>query len=121
LLIFWNRRSLLRTALNRRMVAGLAVAGAGQLALQVGGHLLGLPKAAGETLLLLVWGLASTFAASIEPRSWVAVGAFFVAFLAACCWPERRWDAMSLSILVLAAVYLHVWRRPAAVGPSDRR
>lgn len=121
LLVFVERRALLRTALNRRMIAGLAVAGAGQLALQVGGHLLGLPKAAGESLILLVWGLAATFAASVQPRSWVAVGGFFAAFLVTCRWPELRWDAMSASILVLAAAYLPVWRRPTVLGPSDRR
>jgi len=68
-----------------------------------------------------VWGLAATFAASVQPRSWVAVGGLFTAFLVACRWPELRWDAMSASILVLSAAYLHVWRRPTVLGPSDRR
>ena len=121
LVVFASRRSLFRTALNRRMIAALAVAGAGQLALQVGGHLLGLPKVASESLVLLVWGLASTFVVNVEPRAWAAVGGFFVAFLVACQWPERRWDAMSLSILLLSAVYLPVWRRPSEASPRDRR
>ena len=54
-----------------------------------------------EILHMLVWGTACAFAAAVEPRFWYSVATFYVAFILACRWPERRWDLMSASTALL--------------------
>jgi serine/threonine-protein kinase len=117
LVVLWGRESLTKTLVNRRILATGMVAFAGQFALQVGGHVLGMPRAGMQVLHLLVWGTACAFAASVEPRFWYSVASFYVAFILACRWPERRFDLMSGSTAILVYVFLRAWWRPLEDRP----
>ncbi|MEA2749160.1 MAG: eukaryotic-like serine/threonine-protein kinase [Myxococcales bacterium] len=117
LVVLWGRESLTKTVVNRRILATGMIAFAGQLALEVGGHVLGIPRAGITTLHMLVWGTACALAASVEPRFWYSVATFYAAFLLACRWPERRWDLMSLSTALLVYTFLRSWWRPAEDRP----
>jgi serine/threonine-protein kinase len=117
LFVIWGRESLMKTAVNRRIVATGMIAFAAQLALQVGGHTLGLRSEATATLHMLVWGIAASNAAAVEPRFWLSVGGFFLAFLLACGFPEWRWDLMSASIFVMLMTVLRSWWRPVEDRP----
>lgn len=119
LVVLWGRESLSKTAINRRMIATGMLTFASQLALQVGGHVLGLSDVASQTLLLLVWAaILSGFATMVDARLWPSVAGFFLAFFAACRWPERRWDLMSLSNLILLANFVIAWWRPKEDRPK---
>jgi len=113
----WGRESLTKTAVNRRIVATGMLAIAAQLTLQVGGHLLGLPAAATVTLHMLVWGAALALVTSAEPRFWYPIGGFFLAFLLAARWPERRWDFMSGSTFLLLVTFALAWWKPIEDRP----
>jgi serine/threonine protein kinase len=117
LLVLWGRESLTKTLVNRRILATGMVAFAGQFALQVGGHVLGISRVGIEVLHLLVWGTACAFAASVEPRFWYSVASFWLAFILACRWPDRRFDLMSLSTAVLVYVFVRAWWRPLEDRP----
>jgi eukaryotic-like serine/threonine-protein kinase len=119
LVVRWGRDSLSKTAINRRMIATVMLVFAGQLALQVGAHLLGLSAVTTQTLLLLVWAVVlSTFATMTDARFWVAVGSFFVAFLVACRFPSQRWNMMSASSFVLLITFVVAWWRPREDRPG---
>lgn len=119
LVVQWGRESLTKTLANRRMVALGALTFASQLVLQVGCHLLGFSTAATSTLLLVLWGaMMSTFATTSDRRFWAPVIGFFVAFVAASRWPERKWDLMSAADLVLLATFVVAWWRPREDRPG---
>ncbi|MDB4935325.1 MAG: serine/threonine protein kinase [Labilithrix sp.] len=117
LLVRWGRESLTKTSVNRRIVATGMVAFAAQLTLEVGCHLLRLSPHAIVALHMLVWGTAMSAAAAVEPRLWISVAGFFAAFLLTCAFPERRWDLMSASTLILLLAVLRAWWRPVEDRP----
>ena len=117
LVVLWGRESLTKTVVNRRILATGMMAFAAQLTLQVGGHVLGMPRPTIEILHMLVWGTSLVLAASVEPRFWSSVGAFYLAFIVACRWPDHRWDMMSLSTAVLVVNFLRAWWRPLEDRP----
>jgi serine/threonine-protein kinase len=113
LLVLWGRESLTKTVINRRTVATGALMFASQLALQVGAHVLRLPDEATQTLLLLLWAtVLAAVAVMVDARFWFGVVTFFLGFGAACRWPERRFDVMSVTNLVLLVNFLAAWWRP---------
>ena len=115
--VLWGRESLTKTMVNRRILATGFLAFAVQLALQVGGHVLAIPRNAIVSLHMLVWGTAVALAASVEPRFWYSVATFYFAFILSCRWPERRWDLMSASNGVLVFLFLRAWWRPLEDRP----
>jgi serine/threonine protein kinase len=117
LVVLWGRESLTKTMVNRRILATGALAFAVQLALQVGGHVLAIPRNAIVSLHMLVWGTAVALAASVEPRFWYSVASFYFAFILSCRFPERRWDLMSASTGVLVFLFLRAWWRPIEDRP----
>ncbi len=117
LVLLWGRDSLTKTMVNRRIVATGLLSFAVQLALEVGGHVLVLPRASIAILHMLVWGTAAALAASVEPRFWYSVATFYLAFILACRWPDRRWDLMSASTAVLVVTFLRSWWRPLEDRP----
>ncbi len=117
LVFLWGRESLTKTLVNRRILATGILAFAAQLAVQVGGHVLGIPRAGIEVLHMLLWGTACALAASVEPRFWYSVATFYLAFMLACRWPERRFDMMSASTAVLVYIFLRAWWRPLEDRP----
>ncbi len=117
LLVLWGRESLTKTNVNRRILATGMVTFAAQLALEIGGNTLGIPRASNEVLHMLIWGTACVLAVSVEPRFWYSVAAFYTGFLLACRWPEQRWNMMSASTAVLVYTFLRAWWRPIEDRP----
>ena len=117
LVVLWGRESLTKTVVNRRILATGMVAFAGQLTLQVGGNVLGMSRPSIEILHMLVWGTSCALAASVEPRFWYSVAAFWAGFIVACRWPEHRWDCMSGSTAVLVYTFVRSWWRPLEDRP----
>jgi serine/threonine-protein kinase len=112
--VLWGRESLSKTAVNRRMVAAGMIAFATQLALEVGGHLLGLAPAMIVTLHLLLWAMVmACFSAMVDRRFWAASGFFYLSFLVAAAMPARRWDMMSASTFVMLISFAIAWWRPS--------
>lgn len=117
LIVLWGRESLMKTSVNRRLVALGAVIFANQLMLQVGGNVLGLAPPITNILVVALWGAVMSFYAAVfDRRFWGPVTGFFVAFLLACRWPERRWDVISASNLVLLVTFVVAWWRPKEDG-----
>lgn len=121
LLVRWGRESLTKTSVNRRMIATGMVAFAAQLALQVGAHLVGMPRVTMTTLHMLVWGVSASSLAMAEPRFWIAVGSFFLGFILAARWPAYRWDVMTGSTFILLVVILRSWWKPIEDRPQTWR
>jgi eukaryotic-like serine/threonine-protein kinase len=117
IVVLWGRESLTKTVVNRRILATGMVAFAGQLALEVGGNVLGMSRPSIAILHMLVWGTACVLAASVEPRFWYSVAGFYAAFLLACVWPEHRWDFMSGSTALLVYTFVRAWWRPLEDRP----
>lgn len=113
LVLLWGRDSLMKTAVNRRLVATVLLTFCAQFALQVGGQLLPLPDVVLQTLVLLIWGIVLAGAAMlIEPRFWIAVAGYLGAFFAAAHWPAQRWNLMSATNFVLLVTFVVAWWRP---------
>jgi serine/threonine-protein kinase len=111
LLGWWARVSMGASRLNRQVLAAVLVLGSTQLALQLGGDLLGLNY---ETLLALhpfLWfTIVAMATVGIERRLWPASLGFASAFLITCLAPSWRWIAMSLSNAALAINMVAAWR-----------
>ena len=116
-LVGWGRESLTKTSVNRRMIATGMVAFAAQLTLQVGCNLLGVPRVHMAVFHMLAWGITAACIAMVEPRFWLSVAGFFLAFILAARWPAHRWDFMSGSTFILLVVILRSWWRPIEDRP----
>jgi eukaryotic-like serine/threonine-protein kinase len=116
--VVWGWESMMRTAINRRIVAAGAVMFATQLTLEVGCHLLELPKVSASVIHMTVWaGAVGSLAMIIDRRFWFTFAAYLGAFLAACAYPQRRWDLMSASNFVLLLTFLIMWWQPIEDRP----
>ena len=115
--VLWGRESLSKTAVNRRTQAAAMVMFAMQLALQLGGNLLGLPLLHLFVLYLHCWFFsAAVFAIFVDRRFLPSAAAFLAAFVGACIAPDHVWDFMSASNGVLTINLLIAWSRPLADG-----
>ena len=111
--VIWGRESLSKTAVNRRTQAAAMLMFATQLALQVGGNVLGLPLVTIFVLYLYCWFFsAAVFALFVDRRVWPSAAGYFVAFLGACIAPQHVWKMMSASNLVLMINVVIAWSRP---------
>lgn len=109
----WGRESLTKTIVNRRMLAAVLVMFGSQLALELGGAMLGLPHPVLWVLHLYCWFVcAAAFAVLVDFRVMPSALAFLGAFVFATVRPERSFDAMSLSNGVLLLNLAVAWARP---------
>jgi hypothetical protein len=113
---------MMRTMVNRRLIA----AGAGmfcmQLALEVGCSLLGVALGATSSLHLLVWaGSAMAIAMMIDARFWYSTAIYLLAFFAACVVPGMRFHLMSAANFALLVVVLAAWWKPSEDKPRFLR
>ncbi|MBX3230759.1 MAG: serine/threonine protein kinase [Labilithrix sp.] len=113
LVAYWGRESLLKTVLNRQLIAVIAVMFATQFSLQVGGHLLALPARPLLTLHVLVWFSGAAYGSIVIDRK-LAYGAlgYLAAFLYACSVPQHVFHAMSLASVGLVVNIAIAWFRP---------
>jgi eukaryotic-like serine/threonine-protein kinase len=115
------RATMLTTAINRHLLAGMALALVSQVFLTVGGVFLGLRPDQVMVLGIFVWFCFTTmFAVTTEPRLWPTAVAHLAAFLAASFVPDVLLYAISASKFVLTINALVVWRplAPTATSPS---
>jgi eukaryotic-like serine/threonine-protein kinase len=106
----WARESMLRTLVNRRVVALVLVMYAGQLALTCVGHIMGLPIAQLAVLYIVDWFIVSCcLAVGVEPRLWPITVGYLAAAVVSAWRPAWSWWAMSLSSLVLIASVVRAW------------
>ncbi|MBX3262433.1 MAG: serine/threonine protein kinase [Labilithrix sp.] len=113
----WGRDSLAKTAVNRRTQAAAMTMFATQLALQLGGNLLGLSMLHIFILYVHNWfTAAAVFALFVDRRFWPSVTAFFAAFVGACALPEQVWHMMAAANAVLTVNLLVAWSLPSEDG-----
>jgi len=118
LVVLWGRQSLTKTTVNRRLVAAGCVMFAAQLALQMGCHMLGISKVGVMVLHLFEWWVVVSFLAlMIDWRFWVPATVFLLAFVAACAYPDARWNIMSAADFVLLVTFLVAWWQPIEDRP----
>ncbi|MBX3197183.1 MAG: serine/threonine protein kinase [Labilithrix sp.] len=117
LVVWWGRDSLSKTSVNRRTQVAAMTMFAAQLALQLGGNLLGLSMLHIFILYVHNWfAAAAAFALFVDRRFWPSVAAFFAAFVGACALPEQVWHMMSAANLVLTVNLLLAWSRLSEDG-----
>ncbi len=116
--VLWGRQSMMRTMVNRRMVAIGALLFAMQLAVEVGGAMLGLSRGATLTLHLLIWAYSvAGIAMMVDRRFWGSAAAYLVAFFAACVFPPQRFLLMSATNFLLLVTFLIAWWQPVTDRP----
>jgi serine/threonine-protein kinase len=111
---WWGRESLSKTLINRRLVAIVMFAFAGQLALIVGCSLLGLST--GTTIALHFFnffGVTAMAALAVEKRLALSVVTYLSGFFLVCAQPELRWWVMSTCNFILTLNFLFAWGRPS--------
>jgi eukaryotic-like serine/threonine-protein kinase len=117
-IVRWGRESLWKTTFNRLMIATGMITFAMQLALQLGGHVLGIPIMTVVPMMMVIWAATTAnFATAVDKRFWLPVSGYLVAFLAAAKWPEHTWDMMSASNFVLLVTFVVAWWNPVEDRP----
>lgn len=118
-LALWGRESLVKTVINRRVIATGMITFAGQLALEVGAQLLGLPFAAAFALHpFLYFVTLSAAAAFLDRRLWFAAVAFLAGFLVSCVEPGIHWHVMSATNFALLLNFVVAW---GALGDPEAK
>ncbi|MDB4941057.1 MAG: serine/threonine protein kinase [Labilithrix sp.] len=118
LLMLWGRQSLMKTQVNRRIVAAAAIMFGMQLVLELGLSRAPVPGATNLALHLVVWATtAAWIALGIDRRCWPATASYCAAFLVAMSWPALVFHAMSAGSVVLLVTVLVAWWRPAEDRP----
>jgi serine/threonine-protein kinase len=118
----WARESMSKTAVNRAIGTGVALAFVMQLLADTGGLLLGLAAARTRVFQFVVWGTcAAMLAAAVDRRLWPTAVAFALGFLAACAWPSALPWWMSAADLVLTINVVVCWRVETDVRRWRRR
>jgi len=117
------RQSMMRTAVNRRVLATVAVALVGQIAMSLGGLFLDMAVHNIQVMTMFMWSAVTAMAAiAIDRRLFYAAGGYLVSFIGAALLAEHShhvlW-AMSAGHLVTTINVLYIWR-PRKLGHSRR-
>jgi serine/threonine-protein kinase len=106
-------KALSQTQVNRRMALAVVLTLAGQVLLEIGGNVLGIPPESSIVLHFFLWFMAAALLSLAIDRRMVpsAIG-YLAAFLYLCKVPSDRWPVMVLANFVLAANIYIAWRRP---------
>ena len=111
----WARDSLMKTAINRRLLASTVGLFGFQIVLAFGGAALEIPIVTAQVLMVLIWAtFATMIAIGIDARLAPCGVAYALAFLASAIWPDERHLAMAGSNLVFLVTAAWVWR-PASI------
>ncbi len=113
-LVFWARESMMKTAINRSVVAGFALMLLSQLVLQLATYMLGIGPAITLVLHIFIWFIVASLLAIMLDRRLFPLGVgYLVAFLYAAWDPDRVYFAVAggniVTILVVVAVFRHVY------------
>jgi hypothetical protein len=119
----WARDSMMRTAINRRVMATIALALVGQIAMTFGGMALTMSVHNIQIMTIFMWAsVASMAAIAIDRRLFPAALGYLVTFGAAATWAHNTFQvlcAMSAGHLVTTINVLSIWR-PKQLGHSRR-
>jgi eukaryotic-like serine/threonine-protein kinase len=107
---YWGRESLSKTLMNRRLVAIVLFAFAGQLTMELGTSLLGLTPKVAQALHFFNYFVVTAMATlAIEKRlAWSAIG-YLIGFFIVCANTDMRWWVMSACNLVLTTNLILAW------------
>ena len=109
-LYLWGRESMTKTAINRRIIAATGIMFAGVFAIEVGCHLLRIPKETMPILLLLHFGIiAAMISVNSEARLFPAAFVYVAAFFVAAVRPDWRWHLMSAADFFLMVNFVAAW------------
>jgi hypothetical protein len=112
-LTIWARASMLATAFNRRVVAGLATSLSLGIPLQLGHWATGLPVRESHIMHLLYWSaMATMFALLVEPWLFVAGATYLVAYAAALQWPGHHIVISAAGNAGFLATVMILWFHP---------
>jgi serine/threonine-protein kinase len=116
----WRARPLAKTALNRRTTAATLLTFALMLTIQVGAHLLGVPRSVQLPLTLFPFcSTAAVYALFVDRRFWPTMGAAYVVFFEACIVPAHGWHGMAVFSFVLTVNAVIAWRRMTDARAHD--
>jgi serine/threonine-protein kinase len=122
-LTLWGRRVLFSTAINRGVVATIAMGLLAQLALALAAPWMQLDGVQARTAMLLLWALVVAMAAAtIDRRLAWSAAAFLIAFGACAALATNIAQvlyAMAASYFVVSVNALAIWRPRAADPPSS--
>ncbi|MBX3192952.1 MAG: serine/threonine protein kinase [Labilithrix sp.] len=125
-LTYWGRRDLRQTAINRGVVATIAVGVIGQLAVALGGPLIGQSDVHARIHMLLVWAIVVAMAAvtidrRLAPGAAVALAAYALAAIYAKTVAPVQY-AMAATYFAISINALAIWRAepPDPRGTSSR-
>jgi hypothetical protein len=110
---YWARDSMMKTALNRRMLAAALFALTAQMLLQLGAAMLGIPARAATVLHFFLWfSVAAMLTIGVERRLFPMALGYLAAFLLGARFPEKRYLLMAGSNLIMTLTVIFAW--PAA-------
>ncbi len=99
---YWARESMMKTAINRQVLATTVIAMVAQMVLVVALPVLEISIDTAEPLMLLVWSLISAMLAiSVTPALFFSSFGYLIGFVVAAYVPEQIYTTMSLTNLVL--------------------
>jgi len=120
---FWRRKTLLRNAISRRLLAVLVLAFASSSEARYLTHLLGLPAHAETPFVTLLYGVIGAIAAMIDLRFGIAAVVYFIGAAVAARWPDDGLiilgltNALALIPMALAWHSLRFLARPPTATP----
>ncbi len=114
-LFFWARKTMMKTAINRRLSATVIFLLSGEALFSLVIMQLDIPMLPGVQLHFFFWfTVASMVAITVEWRLLPSAGIYLLCLLLVIWLPEARYYLMCLSNLCLTLNALIVWRRPLA-------
>ncbi len=112
-LLSWG--SWATTAFNRWLVGGVGIAIGGQVLLDFGSWLAGIPPAAAHALHLFLWATVVGYGSLVlDRRMAIPAMGFALGWWIAARWPEMIYPVFSVSNALLLAVVVWMWGRPGA-------
>jgi serine/threonine-protein kinase len=118
-----TRKTIMKTAINRRLLGAIVILLVAQLALAGGMHLLGLSPTYAVVLQFLLWAVVTgLISLTVDRRLTPMAVGYFAAFVAAAAWPAERYYVMSAANLVLTLNVVAIWgrREPPAAAADGR-
>jgi serine/threonine-protein kinase len=116
-----TRGTMLKTAINRRLLGGIVLLLAAQTAMTVGIGLLGLSPTIAVVLQLLVWScIIAMMALALDGWLYPTAAGYVLAFLVAARWPEHRYYAIGISNLIMTVNVVIIWGRRDRQARSRR-
>ncbi len=107
---FWGRKSMLKTAVNRSILATIVFTMLAMIMLRAGAALLDIEPRTAHVLNFFIWfTICSLLSFYVDLRLVVAAAAYLAAFLLAAAYPSWMYVLMAGSNLVLTLIAVWLW------------